>query len=109
LPEYWRHALFSVGGIALLFGLLGYALLAKHLHAVGVFAIALFFAGGVSNIVDRWVYGGYVVDFINLGIGPVRTGIFNVADMFIMSGAVILITSEFPRKWFLTMRSRPTR
>lgn len=97
MPEFWRYVLFSVGGTALLFGLLGYALLAKHLHSVGVFAIALYFAGGVSNAVDRWTYGGYVVDFINLGIGPVRTGIFNVADIFIMSGTAILLVSEFQR------------
>ena len=81
---------------------LGDAMLAKHLHAVGVFAIALYFAGGVSNVIDRWAYGGYVIDFINLGIGPVRTGIFNVADMFIMLGAVILLISELHRKWFPT-------
>src|SRR4030065_2271603 len=99
MPEYWRRVVFSVGGIALLLGLLGYALLAKHLHAIGVFAIALCFAGGVSNVVDRWAYGGYVVDFINLGIGPVRSGIFNVADSFIIPGAVFLFPRWFPRKW----------
>lgn len=98
MPELWRHVLFSVGGTAILFGLLGYALLAKHLHPVGVFAIALLFAGGVSNVIDRWVYGGYVVDFINVGIGPVRTGIFNFADMFIMAGGAILLASELHRK-----------
>ena len=105
LPEFWRHLLFSVGGTALLLGLLGYALLAKGLHPVGVFAIALYFAGGVSNVIDRWAYDGYVVDFINVGIGPVRTGIFNFADMFIMAGAAILLASELHRKWFLTLRS----
>ena len=109
LPEFWRHLLFSVGGTALLFGLLGYALLAKGLHPVGVFAIALYFAGGVSNVIDRWAYGGYVVDFINVGIGPLRTGIFNFADMFIMAGGAIFLASEFHRKWFLTMCSRRTR
>lgn len=109
MPEFWRHLLFSVGGTALLFGLLGYALLAKHLHPVGVFAIALYFAGGVSNVIDRWTYGGYVVDFLNVGIGPFRTGIFNFADMFIMAGGAILLASVFHRKWFLTMCSRRTR
>ena len=105
LPEFWRHVLFSIGGTAILFGLLGYALLAKHLHAVGVFAIALYFAGGISNVIDRWAYGGYVVDFLNVGIGPVRTGIFNFADMFIMAGGAVLLASELHRKWFLTLRS----
>ena len=28
-----------------------------------------------------------VIDFLNVGIGPVRTGVFNVADMAIMAGA----------------------
>lgn len=105
MPEFWRHLLFNVGGMVLLFGVLSYALLAKGLHPVGVFAIALFLAGGVSNVIDRWAYGGYVVDFLNVGIGPVRTGIFNFADMFIMAGGAILLAGEFHRKGFLTRRS----
>ena len=49
----------------------------------------LFAAGGASNLVDRIAYGS-VIDFMNLGIGSLRTGIFNVADMAIMLGAGIL-------------------
>lgn len=105
MPAFWRHLLFNVGGTALLVGLLGYALLAKRLRPVGVFAIALYFAGGVSNIIDRWTYGGYVIDFLNVGIGPVRTGIFNFADMFIMAGVAILLASEFHRTGFSARRS----
>jgi signal peptidase II len=55
--------------------------------AIGV---ALFIAGGVSNWIDRVVHGS-VVDFLNVGIGPIRTGVFNVADMAIMLGAVIVV------------------
>jgi signal peptidase II len=32
-----------------------------------------------------------VTDFLNVGIGPLRTGIFNLADMAIMAGALLLI------------------
>jgi signal peptidase II len=32
-----------------------------------------------------------VIDFMNVGIGGLRTGIFNVADMAIMLGAAILV------------------
>ncbi len=60
-------------------------------HAVG---LALFVAGGVSNWVDRFVRGS-VVDFVHVGIGPVRTGIFNVADVAIMLGAIIVVLVEF--------------
>jgi signal peptidase II len=52
--------------------------------------LALFVAGGVSNWIDRVVRGS-VVDFLNVGIGPIRTGVFNVADMAIMLGAVIVV------------------
>src|SRR6266446_442866 len=83
LPEFWRLALFGVCVGTLLLGLLSYALLAKHIPTTAVIAIALFFAGGLSNFTDRLVNGGYVVDFINVGVGPLRTGIFNVADIFI--------------------------
>jgi signal peptidase II len=53
----------------------------------------LVLAGGASNWVDRLVRGS-VVDFMNVGIGPLRTGIFNVADMAIMMGGAILLLSQ---------------
>jgi signal peptidase II len=36
-----------------------------------------------------------VIDFMNVGIGPLRTGIFNVADMAIMLGAGIFVLEGF--------------
>jgi lipoprotein signal peptidase len=32
-----------------------------------------------------------VIDFINIGIGPIRTGIFNIADLAVMIGVVMLV------------------
>ena len=55
-----------------------------------VFGLALFAAGSLSNLVDRAAYGS-VVDFLNVGIGPVRTGIFNVADVAIVAGAALVV------------------
>ena len=40
---------------------------------------------------DRIVNNGAVVDYLNVGIGQLRTGIFNVADVFIMVGVVMLL------------------
>jgi signal peptidase II len=60
-------------------------------------SIALIVGGGVSNLIDRLRYGGYVVDFLNVGIGSLRTGIFNVADMAIMVGVVLWAFSD--RLW----------
>jgi signal peptidase II len=47
-------------------------------------------AGGIGNMIDRVTNAGKVTDFMNLGLGPVRTGIFNVADMAITGGAMLL-------------------
>jgi len=47
-------------------------------------------AGGIGNMIDRVTNAGKVTDFMNLGLGPVRTGIFNVADMAITGGALLL-------------------
>jgi len=56
---------------------------------------SLVLAGGASNWVDRVVRGS-VVDFLNIGVGPLRTGIFNVADMAIMLGVAVLLLA--PRR-----------
>jgi signal peptidase II len=57
---------------------------------LGRVGFVMFLAGGVSNLVDR-IALGTVIDFLNIGIGPVRTGIFNVADVAIMLGTAMLL------------------
>jgi hypothetical protein len=59
--------------------------------------LALFVAGGASNWIDR-VTRGRVVDFLNVGVGPVRTGAFNVADVAIMLGAGVIVIAAFGKK-----------
>ena len=71
---------------ALLF-LLIYTFRAKTIEAI---AFSFIIGGGVSNIFDRIAYGR-VVDFMNMGIGDFRTGIFNLADMAILFGMVVLL------------------
>lgn len=52
--------------------------------------LVLFLAGGLSNLIDRVALGS-VIDFLNVGVGPLRTGIFNLADVAIMAGVALLI------------------
>jgi signal peptidase II len=54
-------------------------------------AVACILGGGLGNLLDRCIYNGRVFDFLNLGIGSLRTGIFNVADMAIMLGMALLV------------------
>src|SRR5688500_6160497 len=95
LPPVFRTGVFTVGtGIALL----ALTITALRLRWTGwpLVGLTLFVAGGTSNWMDR-VARGSVVDFINVGIGPVRTGIFNVADMALMIGVGIIVVVEVRR------------
>ena len=48
-------------------------------------------AGGTSNLIDRMVQQGLVTDFIFLQVGPLHTGVFNVADVLIMLGLAMTV------------------
>ena len=91
LPKAWRQGLLRLGVACMLAGLLAAALFFAPPRHAPVVALSLMFAGGASNLIDRFVNDGYVVDFLNLGIGPLRTGIFNVADMALMLGVFMLL------------------
>ncbi len=60
-------------------------------HSLAVWAMVLVAAGGAGNLVDRVVRDGKVIDFMNFGLGSLRTGIFNVADVQIMVGLGLLL------------------
>jgi signal peptidase II len=90
LPERGRALLFTWGVGLIVLGALFVAFRARtpaRMAAAGALAAA----GGLGNLWDRIATGGWVVDFLNLGIGPLRTGIFNVADVAIMTAVVLLI------------------
>lgn len=53
-------------------------------------AVALVTAGAVGNLIDRVISPPGVVDFIDVGIGNSRWPTFNVADMAVSTGAILL-------------------
>jgi signal peptidase II len=76
--------------------ILYFAVRGKGLTAMPVAGYALIAAGGLSNWVDRARFDGKVVDFMNMGLGPVRTGIFNVADLQILVGIALVLLAGKP-------------
>lgn len=56
-----------------------------------IIGLALIAGGSIGNLIDRLLNAGVVVDFMNVGIGQIRSGIFNVADIAILAGVFILI------------------
>ena len=63
-----------------------------------VLGLTFIVGGGLGNIIDRIHYGS-VTDFLHMDFGIVRTGIFNLADVSIMIGAIlIMLISIFQKK-----------
>ncbi len=53
--------------------------------------------GGLGNLADRILYGFRVIDFMNFGLGPLRTGVLNVADLSVTFGALALVIASRKR------------
>ncbi|MEJ5308952.1 MAG: signal peptidase II [Anaerolineae bacterium] len=98
LPETARVWIFIVFNSLVLAGTLIFTLKMHSLSVWGVIAGALIVSGGFSNLIDRLFHNGAVVDFLNIGIGKVRTGIFNLADVAIMAGIGLLLIEAWRRE-----------
>lgn len=62
-------------------------------HRVRLASIALICAGAIGNLIDRLRSARGVVDFVDIGIGDVRWPVFNVADVAVTTGALLLAIS----------------
>lgn len=91
LPDQFRIGIFIAFNTTLLLGILAYLRARRPVPTTSFVPLLLIFAGGVGNLIDRVWNHGLVTDFINVGIGSVRTGVFNVADMVVMAGAIALV------------------
>jgi signal peptidase II len=67
-----------------------YLIFLKRLSFLPTLAISLIFCGAMSNLIDRFTYEGAVIDFLNIGIGNLRTGVFNLADFAVICGVALL-------------------
>lgn len=94
LPDNIKSIIFIVGvGLVSLAALLA-ALFTRGLGQWQVVGLSLIASGGVGNWIDRLTQDGRVTDFLNVGVGSLRTGIFNVADMVLMAGVALLLLSS---------------
>jgi signal peptidase II len=98
-----RFWLFTVMNAAVMIGLGTWLLTRPALDRATFLALALILAGGVGNLIDRARLGGFVIDFFIIdltrtGIPFLRTGIFNVADMAITAGFLLLLPKVFRKE-----------
>lgn len=84
--------------VIVLGGVLYYIITNKTLDRLSLIAFCCIVGGGIANVFDRFMYGS-VTDFFHIDLGGVfRTGIFNVADMSVSFGMILLVIASFKQK-----------
>lgn len=84
----------------IIFGMIIWILLAVHrgeFSGTAVYLLGLILGGAIGNFVDR-LPDMRVTDFLDMGIGTVRWYTFNVADIFIVFGALFLLLVTLTEK-----------
>lgn len=88
-PILLMFSLLLTVGLTLL--LMGLSIGKREIRLTALVGLSLIAGGSIGNLIDRMMNGGVVVDFISVGMGAVRSGIFNMADVAIMTGAIVLL------------------
>lgn len=78
--------------IVCIFGLI--YLMIKEEKFYRIIILSSIIGGGIGNLADRLCNNFTVIDFINFGIGNIRTGILNIADISVTFGIIILLIYE---------------
>ena len=97
LPEKLRVLLLIVLPIIVLIGITAYTYIDKALDTISIIGFSLIIGGGIGNIFDRIIYGS-VTDFFYLDFwGIFQTGIFNIADLSVTTGMILILISSFKK------------
>lgn len=87
-----------VGAVILL--LIRLSIQNRDVKLTTLIGLSLLAGGSLGNLTDRVLHNGVVVDFMSVGIGRVRSGIFNLADIAILIGGfgLMLVIGKKPDK-----------
>ena len=91
LPKPVLPVIVSILFGAIIFVLLRLLIRNQDVRPALMISLSLLAGGSAGNLIDRFVNGGVVIDFVSLGIGSLRTGIFNLADLAVLVGGLLLV------------------
>lgn len=89
-PPIVKLVLLQIVPIIVLILLLYRVLTKKTIGIWLVVAFAFVIGGGIGNLFDRVAYGS-VTDFFQIRLGFFKTGIFNMADVAVTSGILLIL------------------
>ena len=94
MPDFARMIVFMLFPAVVVVGAATYYLVGRGGTPVQRLCVLVVAAGATGNLIDRVRNDNLVTDFMFLGCGPFHTGIFNFADMALISAVVILALTE---------------
>ncbi len=97
LPKAIRFTLLSVFPLVVLGFGLGYLFTKTNLPKLSVVGFSFVIGGGIGNLYDRLVHGS-VTDFLHIDFIIFETGVFNMADVSIMTGMALVLLGSFIHK-----------
>lgn len=84
--------------VGVLLTVLVYVFKDKSIDKLSLIGYSSIIGGGIGNIYDRFLYGS-VTDFLFIDLGGVfKTGIFNIADLSVTTGMILIIWASFKNK-----------
>lgn len=70
----------------------------KQIDKISLIGFCFIIGGGIANIYDRILYGS-VTDFLFIDLGGIfKTGIFNIADLSVTTGMILILLISFRSK-----------
>ena len=97
LSETLRVLLLIILPVIVLVSITVYTYIDKSLDKISIIGFSFIIGGGISNIFDRIIFGS-VTDFLYLNFGGIfKTGIFNVADLWVTTGMILILISSFKK------------
>jgi signal peptidase II len=79
--------------VLVLFLIFVYIIREKNISKLNLVAFSFIIGGGIGNIYDRILYNS-VTDFMYLEFGGFHTGIFNMADVSVVVGTLLILLSS---------------
>ena len=99
LSETLRVLLLIILPVIVLVSITVYTYIDKSLDKISIIGFSFIIGGGISNIFDRIMFGS-VTDFLYLNFGGIfKTGIFNVADLWVTTGMILILISSFKKPY----------
>lgn len=88
-----KSIIFQIMPIIVLLYLFYFLYKREDISKINFVALTFFIGGGIGNIIDRVLHKS-VTDFMYLELGPIHTGIFNMADVSVTIAAILFVVSS---------------